>query len=153
MGKDFLDRLASGVSFFAPLAKGRSANDRANENAAIDRADAVVVMDEGRERANIIRERGRRRAASRKVRTAASGFTGVGALQLELDEIEAAEFNALDELRVSSGQARRLTQSASQSVSRGKTAKRVGILQTLGVAAQQLGRKRKREETLKQFEA
>ena len=152
MPNHFLQNLSEAAQLFAPLAKGGSAQSRAEENAAIDRADAAVVIGESRKRANLIRRQGRRRAATQRTITAASGFTQEGTLELQLDQIEAAEFNALEELRVGSAQQQRLLQSASLNVQRGRTAKRSAVFETLGVGAQLLGKRRKKAATLKQFD-
>ena len=54
--------------------------------------------------------------------------------------MEAAEFNALEEIRVGRASEQRSLQSAALNVRRGKVAKRTSRLDTLGVGVQALGK-------------
>ncbi len=152
MGEKLLGQLGVGLDIGGQLGRGLSAQKRAEQNAAIDRADADVLLEEGRRRAFEIQRRGREGAATEKVKTAAAGFTQQGtSLDLQLDHIEAAEFNAKEELRVSQAGAKRLRDSAANNVQRGKVAKRSALLGILGTGVSTLGRKRSRKEALDAF--
>jgi len=151
MGEALLRNLGQGAQFGSILGKGKSAQEQAEANAAIDRADAKVLMEESRRRANEIRQTGRDRAAAQKTKVAGSGFTQAGTLQLQLDEIEAAEFNALEELRVGNQGASRAKQSAQLNVRRGKVARHSSFLDAASIGFQALGSKAKRESVLNQF--
>lgn len=152
MGEKLLRQLGTGLRFGSILGKGKSAQDQAEAYAEIDRRDAAIIMEESRRRAHEIRRVGRQRASAQKVATAGSGFTQEGALQLQLDQIEAAEFNALEELRVGAAGESRALSSAALNVRRGKVAKRSSLFEALGVGVTSLGKKRARAETLKEFE-
>lgn len=152
MGQNLLRMLGQGLQAGGTLGKGLSAQKQAEANAEIDRQDAARLMDESRRRANIIREQGRAAAGREKVRAAGSGFTQEGtSLQLQIDEIQAAEFNALEELRVGSAGEKRALDSAALNVQRGKVAKRSAIIDTLGIGVGALGSKRSRKEIQSQF--
>ncbi len=73
----------------------------------------------------LIQEKGRARAAQTKVGVAASGFTQEGtSLQLQVDEIQAADFNAREVLRVGSAASRRQNDESLLDVRRGLNAKK-----------------------------
>ncbi len=148
MGKDFLRTFGNTLELSSLLARGFSAEDRAKENARIDLANAERDLTESRRRAFEIQRRGRQAAATQKVRAAGAGFTQEGtSLQVQIDEIEAAEFNALEELRVGQAAAKRSRSSAALNVQRGKVAKRSGIFNALGTTVRQLGSRRERKAT------
>lgn len=153
MGQKLLRALGDGAQFGSILGRGKSAQDQAEANAAIDREDAKNLMEESRRRAFLTTERGRKAAKSERVKTAAAGFTQEGtSLQLEIDQIEAAEFNALEELRVGAAGERRALHSAALNVRRGKVARRSSLFDALGVGVEALGSKAKRKADLAQFE-
>jgi hypothetical protein len=151
MGEALLRNLGQGAQFGSILGKGKSAQEQAEANAAIDRQDAKILLEESHRRAAEIRQTGRDRAAAQKVKVAGSGFTQAGTLQLQLDEIEAAEFNALEEIRVGNQGASRAKQSAELNVRRGKVARNSSFLDAAGFGIQALGKKQARAETLNQF--
>jgi hypothetical protein len=153
MGEKLLRGLGQGLQVGGILGGGDSAQDQAEANAAIDRADAARTMEESRRRAAVIREQGRAAAGREKVRAAGSGFTQEGtSLQLQIDEIAAAEFNALEELRVGKAAEQRSLQSAALNVRRGKVARRGSLLNAASAGVGFLEKQRKRKEDLAQFE-
>ena len=145
MGKGLLQALSQNqgsiLQGVGTLGKGFSAQKQAEANAQVDRANAALAIEESKRRAFEIQRRGRQAAGQEKVRAAGSGFTQEGtSLQLQIDQLEAAEFNALEELRVGRAAEQRHLQSASLNVQRGKVAKRTSVLDTLGVGVQALGK-------------
>lgn len=133
MGQETLRAIGSGLQMGGQIGGALAANRQAQYNASVDRADAVRVMQESRKRAAIIMRQGRSRAAEQKVRAAGSGFTQEGtSLQLQLDEIATAEFNALEEIRVGRAAESRFLESAAYNVQRGKIAKTSGLLGAVG---------------------
>ena len=145
MGDKLLRGLGQGLQVGGILGGGKSAQEQAEANAAIDRADAERTMEESRRRANVIREQGRSAAGREKVRAAGAGFTQEGtSLQLQIDQIAAAEFNALEELRVGKAAEERSNQAAQLNVRRGKVARRGSLLNAattgLGFMASQRSR-------------
>jgi len=145
MGQDLLRNLGTGLNLGSTLGQGRSAQKQAEANAEIDRRDAAILMEESHRRAALMREQGRKGAKQEKVRAAGAGFTQEGtSLQLQIDQIEAAEFNALEELRVGSAAERRALNSAALNVQRGKVARKSSLFNALGVGVQALGSKEAR---------
>lgn len=140
MGQKTLRALGTGLGTASPLANGLTANQQADANAAISRADAAVTISESRRRAHEINRAGRARAGKQKARAAGAGFTQEGtSLILQLDELAAAQFNANEEIRVGRAGENRALQSAANTVRRGKTARNVGIATSLGKGVQALG--------------
>ena len=153
MGEKLLRGLGQGLQIGGTLSGGFSAQEQAERNAEIDRADAARTIEESHRRAAVIREQGRAAAGREKVRAAGAGFTQEGtSLQLQIDEIAAAEFNALEELRVGKAAESRLKQSADLNVRRGKVAKRSGIFGAASQGLGFLGKARTRKEIMKEFE-
>lgn len=146
MGQELLRNIGTGLKLGGTLGRGLSAQEQSEANAQVDRNDAALAIEESRRRAAQIRARGRSAAGQEKVRAAGAGFAQEGtSLQLQIDQIEAAEFNAIEEIRVGRAQESRSLQSAALNVQRGKVQKRASVLDTLGVGVQALGKAKERK--------
>lgn len=143
MGKETLQALASALQIGGALGKGLSAQEQAEANAQIDRQDAARSIEESSRRAFEITRRGRQAAGAEKARAAGAGFTQEGTtLQLQIDQMEAAEFNATEEIRAGRASASRSQQSAALNVRRGKVARRSSFLDAASRGVTILGKSR-----------
>jgi hypothetical protein len=143
MGKKLLETLGPILELGGTLGRGLSAQERAEANAEIDKKNAAQSIEESRRRAFEIQRRGRQAAGAEKVRAAGAGFTQEGtSLQLQIDQLEAAEFNSREEIRVGRAAESRSLESAALNVKRGKTARRTSFLDAASKGITVLGKSR-----------
>ena len=120
----------------AQLQAGKSAQEMAEANAAIDRADAAVVHAETKARTLEVFRAGRRGSKSIRAQAAASGFAQEGTpLLVQAEAIKEAELTSLEEQRIGLTEEKRLLESAKLNVRRGKIARRTSQFQALGSVA------------------
>lgn len=146
MGEELLRSIGEGLKTQSVMGQGKSSQQRAEINAAVDLRDAEIVMGESSRRAHEIMRRGRSDASAEKVRAAGAGFTQEGtSLQLQIDQIMDAEFNAKEAIRVGNIEGERLRHSARLNVRRGRIARRVAKFDKFGLLANAIGSKRERK--------